>query len=48
IRNHLGVTIAAVAVAGPATRLSLERTHALASQVTKMAQRISERLGFQA
>jgi len=48
IRNHLGSTIAAVAVAGPATRLSLERTHALAPQVMDMAQRISERLGFRA
>ncbi len=48
IRNHLGITIAAVAVAGPATRLSLKRTHALASPVMEIAKRISGRLGFQA
>lgn len=48
LRNHLGVTIAAVAVAGPATRLSLERTHSLAPKVMEMAQRISQRLGFRA
>jgi IclR family transcriptional regulator, KDG regulon repressor len=47
IRDHRGNTIAAVAVAGPASRLTLERTHALAPRVMEMATRISRRLGYQ-
>jgi DNA-binding IclR family transcriptional regulator len=45
IRNHLGTTIAAVAVAAPATRMSLERAHTLAPTVVKVAGDISKRLG---
>src|SRR5680860_42438 len=37
IRNHQGTTVAAVAVASPATRMSLERAHALAPTVMKVA-----------
>jgi len=47
IRNHLEATIAAVAVAAPATRMSLEQAHAMAPKVMEVAGRISERLGYQ-
>lgn len=48
VRDHSGGTIAAVAVAGPASRVTLERAHALAPDVMAVAARISERLGYHA
>ena len=47
ILNHFGQTIAAVSVAGPATRMSLEQTHLLSSNVIEIAHRISTKLGYQ-
>lgn len=47
IRNHLGISIAAVAVAAPATRMSLNSAHGLAPTVIKVAEVISRRLGHQ-
>lgn len=46
IRDHHGEVIAAVAVAGPASRLPLDRMHELAPRVVDVARRISMRLGL--
>lgn len=46
IYNHEGHVVAAVAVAGPATRLSLDRARALVPRVVTMAERISTKLGY--
>lgn len=46
ILNHAGETVAAVAVAGPATRLSLARIDEVAPKVVETGRRISERLGY--
>ncbi len=48
IHDHLGNVIASVAVAGPATRVSLDRAHGLVPQVVSMAERISTKLGYHA
>lgn len=45
IRDHTGAVIAAVAVAAPSTRLTLDGAHALAPTVTATADRISRKLG---
>lgn len=47
ICDHQAVVSAAIAVAGPATRLSLERLHQLAPRVVWTAGRISAQLGYQ-
>ncbi len=47
IRDHQAVVSAAIAVAGPATRLSLERLQSLAPPVVRAAGRISAQLGYQ-
>lgn len=46
ILNHAGETVAAVAVAGPATRLTLARIDEVAPKVVETGRRISERLGY--
>lgn len=46
IHDHLGNVIASVAVAGPATRVSLDRAHALVPKVVSISNRISTKLGF--
>jgi DNA-binding IclR family transcriptional regulator len=46
IRDHTGAVIAAVAVAAPSTRVSLDNAHALAPAVMATAKRISEKLGY--
>lgn len=46
IRDHSGRVIAAVAVAAPSTRLTLEGAHALAPTVMATASRISTKLGY--
>jgi IclR family acetate operon transcriptional repressor len=48
IRDHTSAVIAAVAVAAPSSRLSLEGAHALAPTVTATADRISRKLGHTA
>jgi IclR family acetate operon transcriptional repressor len=46
ILNHHGVTTAALAIAGPSSRLSLERTQSLVPMVMSMANRISRKIGY--
>ncbi len=46
IRDHHGEVVAAIAVAGPATRLSLEKVHELAPRVISAAGGISAQLGY--
>jgi DNA-binding IclR family transcriptional regulator len=46
VRDHRGQVIAAVNAGGPASRLTLERAHALAPLVQAAAQEISRRLGY--
>lgn len=46
IRDHTGGVIAAVAVAAPSTRVSLDDAHALAPAVMDTAKRISHKLGY--
>ncbi len=46
IFDHTGAAIAGLAVAGPASRMSLESAHALAPAVVSMARRISVKLGY--
>ncbi len=46
VRDHRDDVVAAVAVAGPASRLSLERTRSLVPGVMETATRISSRLGY--
>lgn len=46
IRDHTGGVIAAVAVAAPSTRVSLDDAHALAPAVMDIANRISHKLGY--
>lgn len=46
LRDHTGSVIAAVAVAAPSTRLTLDGAHALAPSVIAIANRISTRLGY--
>lgn len=48
IRDHTGSVIAAVAVAAPSTRLTLDGAHVLARSVTSTADRISHKLGHTA
>lgn len=46
ILDHRGMAIAGLAIAGPATRISLEQAHELAPKVINMANRISYKLGY--
>lgn len=46
IRDHTGAAIAGLAIAGPASRISLETAHDLAPSVMSMARRISTKLGY--
>lgn len=46
IKDHLGNVIASIAVAGPVTRVSLDRAHALVPLVVSMSERISTKLGY--
>lgn len=46
LRDYTGRVIAAVAVAAPSSRLSLDAAHALAPRVVSMANRISTSLGY--
>lgn len=46
IRNHRGQVIAGIAIAGPASRLTLDRIHELAPLVVEAAAGVSRRLGY--
>jgi len=46
IRNNSGEVVAAVSIAGPASRLSLEKIEKLKSTVIEVSNRISDRIGF--
>jgi DNA-binding IclR family transcriptional regulator len=46
VRDHSAAVIAAVAVAAPSSRLSLDGAYALAPAVTAAADRISQKLGY--
>lgn len=46
IRDHTGASIAGLAIAGPASRISLEAAHTFAPTVMSMARRISTKLGY--
>ncbi len=46
VRNHMGVVVAGIAIAGPAQRLSYSRLEELRPAVLEAAQGISRRLGY--
>ena len=46
ILDHTGAVVAGLAIAGPASRISLESAHDLAPSVMSMARRISAKLGY--
>ncbi|MDO8636003.1 MAG: IclR family transcriptional regulator C-terminal domain-containing protein, partial [Dehalococcoidia bacterium] len=46
IRDHSGKVVAAITVAGPATRVSIEQLIELGEAVRKTSEEISYKLGF--